>query len=143
MCSLSILDSAHNQVAFLNLLHNQTTGFIKRFIIQLNGNEDENAEMIATVPNEANENESRQITWISRIFMPKIAKWLTSIDQDDNERKKSSFDSLESLSLMNLTEYNQLYNDLKVKYGENMVKVRLHLNSSLHNQRKIMIHCHI
>lgn len=120
----TFLDSANNQAAFLNLLHNQTTGFIKRFIIQLKDTDNAHADMILTVPNKANENTSRQIAWITSIFMPKISKWLISMGQDDNDdRHKTVFDTLDSLSLINLTEYNQLYNDLKVKYGENMVKV--------------------
>lgn len=108
----------------MNLLHNQTTGFIKRFIIQLKDTDNSHADMILTVANEANENTTRQIAWITSIFMPKISKWLISMGQADNDdRQKSVFDTLDSLSLINLTEYNQLYNDLKVKYGENMVKV--------------------
>lgn len=55
--------------------------------------------------------------------MPKISKWLISVEPDNGDRQKSAFSTIESLSLINLTEYNQLYNDLKVKYGENMVKV--------------------
>lgn len=107
----------------MNLLQNQTTGFIKKFIVQLNHNENGGAEMNIKVPNEDNENFSRQLTWLTGVFMPKISKWLISVEQDDNDRQKSAFSTLESLSLINLTEYNQLYNDLKVKYGENMVKV--------------------
>lgn len=47
------------------------------------------------------------------------------METDYEERKKSAFDNVESLSLINLTEYNQLYNDLKLKYGEHMVKVSI------------------
>lgn len=75
-------------------------------------------------PNEANDNASRQTNWVKQVFTPKILKWIGSIDSD--ERKKSTFESIESLSLINLSEYNQLYNELKVKYGEHMVKVRGH-----------------
>lgn len=107
----------------MNLLQNQTTGFIKKFIVQLNHNENDGAEMSIKIPNEDNENFSRQLTWLTGVFMPKISKWLISVEQDDKDRQKSAFSTLESLSLINLTEYNQLYNDLKVKYGENMVKV--------------------
>lgn len=58
------------------------------------------------------------INWIERIFLPKIQKWIDSgacVQSDDQ--------SIQSLALVDLHEYNELYNELKVKYGENMVKV--------------------
>lgn len=79
--------------------------------------------MVVRVPNEANENYSRQTDWIKGIFIPKISKWFSSMAENYEEKQKSVFDSVESLSLINLSEYNQLYNDLKIKYGEHMVKV--------------------
>lgn len=108
-------------MAFLNLHQNQTTGFIKRFVVHLKT--DENTQMVFTAPNIIDENSQRQITWIKHVLLPKISKWAVSMEVDNDERKKTVFDTIESLSLINLTEYNQLYNDLKVKYGEHMVKV--------------------
>lgn len=107
----------------MNLNQNQTTGFIKRFVVHLK--DFENAELIFMAPNVVDENITRQIPWIKHVFMPKISKWMVSMEDACEDRKKSAFDAIESLSLINLTEYNQLYNDLKVKYGEHMVKVRV------------------
>lgn len=116
-------DSGNNQAGFLNLHQNLTTGFIKRFIAELK--DCDTPEMILMAPNVVDENSTRQITWIKHVFIPKISKWIVSMEADCDERKKSAFDSVESLSLINLTEYNQLYNDLKTKYGEHMVKVNV------------------
>lgn len=116
-------DSGNNQVGFLNLHQNQTTGFIKRFVVHLK--DFEIAEMIFMAANVADENITRQIPWIKYVFMPKISKWMVSMEINCEERKKSTFEGIESLSLINLTEYSKLYNDLKLKYGEHMVKVRV------------------
>lgn len=107
----------------MSLLKNQTTGFIKKFILQLNDFENGSTDMIVRVRNEVNENYSRQTDWIKGVFIPKISRWFTSMAENYEEKQKSAFDSVESLSLINLSEYNQLYNDLKLKYGEHMVKV--------------------
>lgn len=107
-------------MGFLNLHQNRTTGFIKRFVVHLKNSE--NSEMVLMAPNIDDENSTRQIAWIKSVFIPKITKWIVSMETDYEERKKSIFDAIESLSQINLTEYNQLYNDLKVKYGEHMVK---------------------
>lgn len=108
----------------MNLLQNQTTGFIKKFLVQLNDSENgEKCELIIKASNDATEHFTRQSNWIKNIFFPKILKWITSMDDHYEQRQKSAIDSVESHSLINLAEYNQLYNDLKVKYGENMVKV--------------------
>lgn len=90
-------------------------------MVQLNTSE--NLEMVFLAPNSTDENAMRQVTWMKHVFVPKVSKWIVSMEADDEERKKSAFDTIESLSLISLTEYNQLYNDLKVKYGEHMVKV--------------------
>lgn len=116
-------DTVNNDIAFLSLLKNQTTGFIKRFKIKLNDIDNGCAEMFVNVSNEDANNFVRQSAWIKSIFIPKILKWMISIDDYEMKSEKSEFNSIESLSLINITEYNQLYNDLKVKYGEHMVKV--------------------
>lgn len=113
----------NKQIAFLNLLQNQTTGFIKKFAIQLNDHANGVSDMNVIAPNEADENFTRQSNWILSIFMPKMLKWIVYMDNTYDEKSKSTFESLESLSLINLTEYNEMYNNLKVKYGEEMVKV--------------------
>lgn len=108
-------------------MKNQTTGFIKQFKVQLDDQcGDGCAEMLVKVKvsNEDANNYLRQSTWIKSIFIPRILKWLVSINDDYKSIKsKSGFNCIESLSLINITEYNQLYHDLKVKYGEHMVKV--------------------
>lgn len=122
------VDTVNKQVAFLNLLQNQTTGFIKKFAIQLNDNANGVSDMNVIAPNDADDNFIRQSNWITSIFMPKILKWTISMDETYDEKSNSIFESLESLSLISLTEYNELYNHLKVKYGEEMVKVKLLTN---------------
>lgn len=117
------IDTVNKQIAFLNLLQNQTTGFIKKFAIQLNDHANGVSDMNVIAPNEADENFTRQSNWILSIFMPKMLKWIVYMDNTYDEKSKSTFESLESLSLINLTEYNEMYNNLKVKYGEEMVKV--------------------
>lgn len=82
-----------------------------------------NMEITFMTPNIIDENAMREVTWMKNVFLPKISKWIVSMEPDDKERKKSAFDTVQSISLISLTEYNQLYNDLKVKYGEHMVKV--------------------
>lgn len=42
---------------------------------------------------------------------------------NENPQAKCEFENIESLSLINLEDYIKLYNELKVKYGEHMVKV--------------------
>lgn len=111
-----------NEVAFLSLLKNQTTGFIKRFTIKLTDLENGRGGMRVSVLNDDANNFARQSTWLSNIFLPKLVKWNVSIDDYDT-KSKLEFSGIESLSLINLMEYNQLYNDLKIKYGEHMVKV--------------------
>lgn len=110
-------------MAFLSLLKNQTTGFIKRFKIKLNDLDDGRTEMVVNVSHEDATNFERQSAWTKSILIPKILKWTVSIEDHEMKTEKCEFNSIESLSLINITEYNQLYNDLKVKYGEHMVKV--------------------
>lgn len=42
---------------------------------------------------------------------------------NENLHSKCVFENIESLSQINLEDYIKLYNELKVKYGEHMVKV--------------------
>lgn len=65
----------------------------------------------------------RQSNWIKRIILPKLSKWMMSMDENYDKKSTADFSSIESLSLINISEYNELYNALKVKYGEHMVKV--------------------
>lgn len=119
----SLADSMNNCVGFLDLFQSQTTGFIKKFIVQLTESDHESS-LCFLAPIHENENSTRQTKWIRHVFTPKILKWTASMQTNNDRRKKSAFDSIESLSLINLSEYNQLYNELKVKYGEHMIKAR-------------------
>lgn len=79
-----------------------------------------NGELIATALRDENRSadcENRLLNWIERIFLPKIRKWIES----SAGAKRNQ--TIESLALVNVREYNELYNQLKIKYGENMVKV--------------------
>lgn len=131
MTSFCLSDSANHQVGFFNLVKNQTIEFIKRFVIQTKSLENGaiNAEFLAS--STADEHFTRQFNWLKSIFAPKIAKWNISMQSNDNAKPKSAFDAVESLTMINLSEYNQLYNELKVKYGERMVKVFLFLRIHL------------
>lgn len=61
--------------------------------------------------------ETKLINWIERIFLPKMQKRIESTTAGQNEH------TMDSLTLVDLQKYNELYNRLKIKYGENMVKV--------------------
>lgn len=54
--------------------------------------------------------------WLIKVVQPKLLKWAS--DPENNSSPK-----LKSLSMIDLEEYNTLYNDLKVKYGTEMVKI--------------------
>lgn len=62
-------------------------------------------------------NDEKQKGWLQHVFFPKFLKWLEPFDDGHQDSK------IESLSLLNLGEYNTLYNVLKEKYGQNLVKV--------------------
>lgn len=60
-------------------------------------------------------------TWIKHCLLPKLVKWC---DQELGEECQGSVsNSVQSLSLVDIEEYNDLYNELKMKYGLEMVKV--------------------
>lgn len=83
------------------------------------------SELTATVLNhstESDEHFTRHRGWIKHSFLPKPTKWMTSMT-NENLQAKCEFENIESLSLINLEDYIKLYNELKVKYGEHMVKV--------------------
>lgn len=129
--SIRFTDTVNDAVVFLSLLKNQTTGFLKRFKMKLNDTGNGSTEMFVNVSKEDANNFERQSTWIKDIFIPKILKWTVSIEDHEMKTEKCEFNSIESLSLINISEYNQLYNDLKVKYGEHMVKVNTSINEFL------------
>lgn len=60
--------------------------------------------------------------WVERCLLPRIIKWSGSF-QNDNSIAGTETSRVESLGLIDLEEYNELYNELKLKYGLDMVKV--------------------
>lgn len=68
-----------------------------------------------------NAGESNNSSWLEKCFHPRFVKWCLSFVDDDDEQNGSA--RTESLALVDLEEYNQLYNELKEKYGLDMVKV--------------------
>lgn len=101
---------------------NRTSILSKSFSLEMiaeNGY-DGNGKLVATIlPDEHRsiDCESKLINWIERIFLPKIQKRIESAADKRNEQ------TMDSLALVNLQRYNELYNQLKIKYGEHMVKV--------------------
>lgn len=107
-------------VSFLPL--DRTSILSKSFnleIVAANGTDGE-GELIATLlpDNERSADcEAKLINWIERKFMPKMQKWIESAAGGQSDQ------TMESLALVDLQAYNELYNRLKIKYGEDMVKV--------------------
>lgn len=60
--------------------------------------------------------------WVERCLLPRIVKWSHSF-QEENSIAGTETSRVESLGLIVLEEYNELYNELKIKYGLDMVKV--------------------
>lgn len=61
-------------------------------------------------------------SWLDKCFLPRFRKWCTSFCGQE-ELNTSAVQRVESLTLIDLEKYNQLYNELKEKYGIDMVKV--------------------
>ncbi|KAJ6633080.1 putative tRNA (uracil-O(2)-)-methyltransferase [Pseudolycoriella hygida] len=66
------------------------------------------------------ESNSKVCTWIKHCLLPKLVKWH---DQELGADSQGMVSNVESLSLVNIEEYNDLYNQLKAKYGLEMVKI--------------------
>lgn len=69
-----------------------------------------------------NELGSPNTNWVERCLLPRIIKWSHSF-QNENSIAGTETSRVESLGLIDLEEYNELYNELKTKYGLDMVKV--------------------
>lgn len=67
--------------------------------------------------------ESPNHQWLMHCLLPKFIKWWKSFLAETCSGDTTEVTKIESLSLINIEEYNQLYNDLKDKYGIDMVKV--------------------
>lgn len=109
-------------VSFLPL--DRTSNVSKSFNLEIiveNGIDGE-GELIATTLRDENRSadcETKLLNWIERIFLSRIRKWIESSVGGQRDQ------SIDSLALVDLQEYNELYNQLKIKYGENMVKVSM------------------
>lgn len=88
-------------------------------IIAENGTDGDGGLVATTLAdkNRSADCETKLLNWIDRIFLPRIRKWIESSAGGQRDQ------TIDSLALVNLQEYNELYNQLKIKYGENMVKV--------------------
>ncbi|XP_064077307.1 LOW QUALITY PROTEIN: probable tRNA (uracil-O(2)-)-methyltransferase [Macrobrachium nipponense] len=56
------------------------------------------------------------VLWLKNNVLPKIVKWATEVEDDGMKPERGS------LTLMNVQEYNELYQNLKVKYGQPLVE---------------------
>lgn len=65
----------------------------------------------------SDEDTGKQKKWLEENFFTKFIKWVDSVDEKQPEN------ALQSMGLINLEEYNELYNTLKIKYGQRMVEV--------------------
>lgn len=71
----------------------------------------------------ADESDKKLFTWMEHCLLPKLVKWC---DQEPFDHDGSGLVSnVQSLSLVDIEEYNDLYNELKLKYGVEMVKVNM------------------
>lgn len=81
------------------------------YTIQLN-----NSHILLTATTDEN---SKSFKWLSNTLLPQLIKWGT---ESKSHSTKSNMCN-ESLSLVSQTKYYEKYNDLKVKYGKEMVKI--------------------
>lgn len=73
------------------------------------------------------ESDKKVFTWIKHCLLPKLVKWC---DQEVSEENQGIVSNVQSLSLVDIEEYNDLYNELKMKYGLEMVKVSIEHESN-------------
>lgn len=80
---------------------------------------EEKSEIILTVKNE-NSLCISNVDWIKGQLFPKIIKWAETADIEDESNRLVTT----SLNLVNIVKYNKLYQQLKKKYGHQMVQVK-------------------
>lgn len=78
---------------------------------------DENVKLVGRALISNAEARAKINGWLQHALLTKLKRWM-----EENVDETSTY-STGSLSLLNLSQYNELYNHLKVKYGEHMVKV--------------------
>ncbi|XP_058463807.1 probable tRNA (uracil-O(2)-)-methyltransferase [Malaya genurostris] len=65
--------------------------------------------------------DEKSAIWLKDVLFPRLLKWLDALKQKNSDDVKAE---IVSLSLINdLEEYNQLYSNLKTKYGTEMVRI--------------------
>lgn len=109
-----------NSASFLPL--DRTSILSKAFKVEIVADNriDGSGKLIATLltdENRSSDCKAKLSNWIERTFLPKMQRWIEAGAGCQSDRQ------MNSLALVNLEEYNELYNRLKIKYGENMVKV--------------------
>lgn len=57
------------------------------------------------------------VVWVQKNILPKLIKWTAEVLEDGKVEDRGS------LKLVNIQEYNQLYQQLKMKYGKPLVKM--------------------
>ncbi|CAD0196941.1 unnamed protein product [Chrysodeixis includens] len=60
---------------------------------------------------------SSEYTWLAKTLITQLTKWATEKDH------KSNYNINQSLALISLSKYYEKYNELKMKYGKEMVKI--------------------
>lgn len=121
-CLQIFVDSVTNEAAFWNLKAEQSCGIDRGFIIDLKKCDQKPFVMNAYLLNPSNcpVYAVRLTNQLKNVTLPKIKKWM---ENDEEISCNSSTYASGSITLVDLQEYNQLYNELKVKYGEHMTKV--------------------
>lgn len=66
------------------------------------------------------------MVWLKKNVLPKVVKWATEVSEDGIVNDRGS------LQLIDIAEYNEVYQRLKIKYGKPLVKVQFILISVLH-----------
>ena len=119
LCKFDIADKLKNVALFTGLQeHSKQSNLTPTFPYSFCYTE-ENSEIILEVMNEKNACISN-VDWIKGHLFPKIIKWAETAGTED----KSNSLVTSSLNLVNIVKYNRLYQELKKKYGLQMVQVK-------------------
>lgn len=109
-----VVDSVKKAAAFLPLNESKFNRPLRLSVSTRGENDSLHADALCEFIGGDNEELKKIESWITNIFLKKVQKWM-------NERERNAH--VDSLSLVNLDRYNERYNSLKQKYGEEMVKV--------------------
>ncbi|CAL4094702.1 unnamed protein product, partial [Meganyctiphanes norvegica] len=80
---------------------------------------DENIHLSILSGKKERDIEDPNIEWLRKNVLPKICKWAAAVSEDGEVEDRSS------LRLVNVQDYTRLYQQLKIKYGQPLVQVRL------------------